>query len=180
MKNNRADIHYRIARFEQKRSNRGGIHYRMARFEQYNLHPGRNRHYQSGRQRDPWHIRERMVMVPVPTDHVDIDVQFNIYDTVEKKHSSYYTYRFASSFKDIDDLMAECDPDSRFLPRSPRLNHCHMSKRGETIRYSCNALDTNIRQIRTSSSPYGTASSRQLITNSKLINITRDDSGLPF
>lgn len=107
MKNNRADIHYRIARFEQKRSNRGGIYYRMARFEQYNLHPGRNRHYQSGRQRDPWHIRERMVMVPVPTDHVDIDVQFDIYDTIEKKHSSYYTYRFASSFKDIDDLMAE-------------------------------------------------------------------------
>lgn len=109
MKNNRADIHYRIAHFEQKRSNRGGIYYRMARFEQYNLHPGRNRHYQSGRQRDPWHIRERMVMVPVPTNHVDIDVQFDI-----------------------------------------------------------------------SSSPYGTASYRQLITNSKLINITRDDSGLPF
>ena len=55
-----------------------------------------------------------------------------------------------------------------------------MSKRGETIRYSYNALDTNIHQIRTSSSPYGTASYRQLITNSKLINITRDDSGLPF
>lgn len=76
--------------------------------------------------------------------------------------------------------MAECDPNSRFLPRSPRLIHCHMSKRGETIRYSYNALDTNIHQIRTSSSPYGTASYRQLITNSKLINITRDDSGLPF
>lgn len=38
-----------------KRNPRAGIYYRMARFEQYNLHPGRNRHYQSGRQRDPWH-----------------------------------------------------------------------------------------------------------------------------
>ena len=40
-----------------KRNPRAGIYYRMARFEQYNLHPGRNRHYQSGRQRDPWHLR---------------------------------------------------------------------------------------------------------------------------
>ena len=67
-----------------RRNPRSGIYYRMARFEQYNLHPGRNRHYQSGRQRDPWHIRQRMVMVPVPTDHVDIDVQFDIYDTARK------------------------------------------------------------------------------------------------
>lgn len=163
-----------------RRNPRGGIYYRMARFEQYNLHPGRNRHYQSGRQRDPWHIRQRMVMVPVPTDHVDIDVQFDIYDTARKKHSSYYTYRFASSLKDIDDLMAECDPNSRFLPRSPRLIHCHMSKQGETIRYSCNALDTNIHQIRTSSSPYGTAPYRQLVTNTKIIDIIEDNSGLPF
>lgn len=159
------------------RNHRGGIHYRMARFEQYNLHPGRNRHYQSGRQRDPWHIRGRVVIVSVPTDHVDIDVQFDIYDTVEKKHSSYYTYRFASSFKDIDDLIAESDPSSRFLPHSSSLIHCHMSKRGDTIRYSCNANDDNIRQVRTSSSPYGTASYRQFITNTKVIE---NNSGLPF
>ena len=163
-----------------RRNPRGGIYYRMARFEQYNLHPGRNRHYQTGRQRDPWHIRGRVVMVSVPTDHVDIDVQFDIYDTVEKEHASYYTYRHVSSLKDIDDLLADHNPQARFLPHSPRIIHCHMSKRGETIRYSCNALDTNIRQIRTSSSPYGTASYRQLVTNTKIIDIIEDNSDLPF
>lgn len=90
MKNNRADIHYRIARFEQKRSNRGGIYYRMARFEQYNLHPGRNRHYQSGRQRDPWHLRQRMVMDPCQQTML-ISTCNSIFMTLSKKSTVHTT-----------------------------------------------------------------------------------------
>lgn len=109
----------------------------MARFEQYNLHPGRNRHYQTGRQRDPWHIRQRMVMVPVPTDHVTIDVQFDIYDTAKKKHSSYYTYRFflhvcpLSSMAEEDELL--CEIGQRSTAGSKEMIHHHRHEEPERL-----------------------------------------------
>ena len=160
----------------KKRSNRGGIYYRMARFEQYILHPGRNHHYQTGRQRDPWYRRKRVVMVPVPTKKVNIDVGFDVYDTV-KKENMFYIYTHASSFKDIDDFMTENNKDNDRIYHNPKLIHHHLSKRGKIIRHSCNKNDTNARKIWTSSSPYGTASYRHFIANTKVII---DLSGLPF
>ena len=160
-----------------RHKHRGGIYYRMACFEQYILHPDRNHHYQSGRQRDPWYLRQRVVMIPVPTKKVSIDVDFDVYDTVKKEDSMFYIHTHASSFKDIDNFMIENNKNNERLYHNPKLIHHHLDKRGRIIRHSCQANDTNTRKIWTSSRPYGTASYRRFITNTKVVI---DLSGLPF
>ena len=158
----------------------------MKHVVQENLHPGRNRHYQSGRQRDTWYPHERTVYVSDPTKQVVCYAKLFVQDTLPDKTMKHKFITEPMSLTAIETYIADHNRLNKdFQITDQKLIHRHYNNKNNTIVQSdwfddtlrhLNIIGFHKRSVPTASTPYGTATYRRFMTRKKDIN----DNQHPF
>lgn len=155
-------------------------HAYMEHFTQENLRPGRNHHYQSGRQRDTWYPHERTVYVSNPTKHVKCYAELSVQDTLPDQTMKHKFIAEPMSLTAIDTYIAEHNRLNKdFQITDQKLIHRHYDYKnrlivgsnwfGNTLRHLIGA-DYRGRIVITANAPFGTANYRRSMAIMKNVN----------
>ena len=155
-------------------------HAYMEHFTQENLRPGRNHHYQSGRQRDTWYPHERPIQIPNPTKHVKCYAELSVQDTLPDQTMKHKFIAEPMSLTAIDTYIAEHNRLNKdFQITDQKLIHRHYDYKnrlivgsnwfGNTLRHLIGA-DYRGRIVITANAPFGTANYRRSMAIMKNVN----------
>lgn len=150
--------------------------------KQTNLHPGRNCHYQSGRQRywDQQDRHERPIHISNPTKHVKCYAELSVQDNLPDQTMTHKFITEPMSLTTIDTYIAEHNRHNKdFQITDQKLIHRHYDYKnrlivgsnwfGNTLRHLGGA-DYRGRIIITANTPFGTASYRRSMAIMKDVN----------
>jgi hypothetical protein len=150
--------------------------------KQTNLHPGRNCHYQSGRQRywDQQDRHERPIQISNPTKYVKCYAELSVQDNLPDQTMTHKFIAEPMSLTAIDTYIAEHNRRNKdFQITDQKLIHRHYDYKdrlivgsnwfGNTLRH-LNGADYRGRIIMTANAPFGTSNYRCSMTIMKDVN----------